>query len=221
MRYRDEKFYRTYQQGVRWLDDYINPDSMTCWIIKKSQGFNDVGLLRVSENVRAYAYLVLSSQATARSRITGNTVSSLTAQKAFLNDFKNVVNRRVDIREDIKHYQETLSYASSEVYYSVGETIYMLPSDINLNIRLGTVGYNNKILVSGGNFSLEKNDKVNTLELVKEGDRPKSHKALVQPTITQKDSNVLEQKQTIIHEEEKVALVLSLTGGFSMCFTFR
>ena len=34
---------------------------MTCWIIKKSQGFTDVGLLRISESIRAYAYLVLSS----------------------------------------------------------------------------------------------------------------------------------------------------------------
>ena len=28
MRYRDEKFYWTYQHGVRWLNDYIGPDSM-------------------------------------------------------------------------------------------------------------------------------------------------------------------------------------------------
>ena len=28
MRYRGEKFYWTYQRGVKWLDDYIGPDSM-------------------------------------------------------------------------------------------------------------------------------------------------------------------------------------------------
>ena len=61
MKYKDEKFYWTYQQGVKWLDDYIGPHSMTCWIINKSQGFTDVGLLRISESIRAYAYLVLSS----------------------------------------------------------------------------------------------------------------------------------------------------------------
>ena len=68
--------------------------------------------------------------------------SALTAQSAFLNNFENVVNRTVDIREDIKCYQDTLSYASSKIYYSVGENLYMLPSDMNLKIRLGTVGYN-------------------------------------------------------------------------------
>ena len=40
----------------------------------------------------------------------------------------------------------------------------MIPSDMNLKIRSGTVGYNNKILVSDGKFSLGKNDEVNSLE---------------------------------------------------------
>ena len=129
---------------------------MTWWIIEKSVGFTDVGLLRISESIRAYAYLILSFQASARSGIVGNTASALRAQSAFLNNFENVVNRRVDIREDIKHYQDTLSYTSSKVDYSMEQNIYMLPSDMNLKIQTGTVGYNNKILVSDGNFSLGK-----------------------------------------------------------------
>ena len=44
MRYRDEKFYWTYQCGVTWLNDYIGPDSITQWIIEKSKGFTDVGV---------------------------------------------------------------------------------------------------------------------------------------------------------------------------------
>ena len=61
-------------------------------------------------------------------------MSALTAQSAFLDNFENVVNRRVDIREDIKRYQDTLSYTSSKVDYSVGENLYMLPSDMNLTL---------------------------------------------------------------------------------------
>ena len=124
-------------------------------------GFTDVGLYKISESVRAYAYLILSFQASARSGIVSNKVSALTAQSAFLNNFENVVNRRVDIREDIKCYQDTLSYTSSTVNYNMGRGIYMLPSDMNLKIKTGTVGYDNKSLVSNGNFSLEKNDEVN------------------------------------------------------------
>ena len=138
MRYRDKKFYWTYQHGVHWPDDYIGPDSMTQWILEKSDGFTDVGLLKISESVRAYAYLILSSQASARSGIVGNTVSAPTAQSAFWDNFENIVNRRVDIREDIKRYQDTLSYPSSKVDYSMGQNIYVLPSDMNLKIKTGT-----------------------------------------------------------------------------------
>ena len=81
-----------------------------------------------------------------------------------MNNFEDIVNQRVDIREDIKRYQDTLSYASSKVDYSVGEHLYMLPSDMTLKIRLETVGYNNKILVSNAKFNLGKNDEVNSLE---------------------------------------------------------
>ena len=227
MRYRDEKFYWSYQHGISWPDDYIGPDSMTRWIIEKSVGFTDVGLLRISESVRACAYLILSSQASARSSIVGNTVSALSAQSAFLNNFEDIVNRRVNIQEDI--------------------SIYMLPSDLKLKIKAGTVGYNNKILVSNGNFILGKNEKVNSLEapsaLQAETPVIKNHKtnSLETPTIKTHKTNPLEtpamkstqtvvnsertadleQKTIISHEDEKVALVLSLTGIFTIWFIFR
>ena len=174
-----------------------------------------MGLLRISESVRVYAYLILSSQASARSSIVGNTASALTAQSAFLNNFENVVNRRVDIGEDIKRHQDTLSYASSKVDYSMGEHIYMLPSNMNLKIKTGTVGYNNRILVSDGKFSLGKNENVNALVLEEPIiPMPKghpSHKAVAQQTITQA------QKPT--HEDEKIALILFCTGGlYGLCF---
>ena len=112
---------------------------MTQLITEKSIGFTDVGLLRISESVRAYAYLILSSQASARSSTVGNTASALTAQSAFLNNFENVINHRVNIQEDIKRYQDTLSYASSKVDYSVGQNIYMLPSNMELKIKTGRI----------------------------------------------------------------------------------
>ena len=226
MRYRDEKFYWTYQCGVGWPNDYLGPDSMTQWIIEKSVDFTDVGLLKISESVRAYAYLILSSQASARSGIVGNTASALTAQSAVLNNFENVVNRRVFIQEDIKRYQDTLSYASSKVDYSIGESIYMLPSDMKLKIKTGTVGYNNKILVSDGKFILGKNENVNSLETAP----MKSHKDsnhVKQTAVTHRDSETavthkdLEKKLTITHEEEKIALILTLTGIFTIWYLFQ
>ena len=219
MRYRDEKFYWTYQRGVHWPDDYICLDSMTQWIIEKLVGFTDVGFLRILESVSAYAYLILSSQASARSSIIGNSASALTAQSAFLNNFENVVNRRVDIREDIKHYQDTLSYASSKVDYSVEENLFMLPNDMELKIKTGTVGYNNKILISDGNFSLGKNDEVNLAVPAM-----KNHKtdSLETPAIESHSNTAqgLTHTPTISHEDEKTALILFIIGGFTVWFLF-
>ena len=224
MKYRDEKFYWSYQHGVHWPDDYLGPDSMTWWIIEKSVGFTDVGLLRISESVRAYAFLILSSQASARSSIVGNTASDLTAQSAFLNNFENVVNRKVDIQEDVKRYQETLSYTSSKVDYSVEENIFMLPTNMELRIRSGTVGYNNKFLVSDGKFNLGKNDEVDSsktpaikttsLELKHTPTISHGRKAPAPPAHE-------DEKPKITHSDEKIALVLALAGGFAIWNTFR
>ena len=127
------------------------------------------------------------------------------------------MNRRVDIREDIKCYQDTFSYTSSKVDYSVGQNIYILPGDMNLKIKTGTVRYNNKILVSDGNFSLWKNEKVNlTVPAIK------SHKVtqtatrlepckhisndvlLHAPNISHKN----QEPKTITNNAKKIALVL-------------
>ena len=91
----------------------------------------------------------------------------------------------------------------------MGENIYMLPSDMNLNIRSGTVGYNNKILVSDEKFSLGKNDKVNALlstqpTITHTDSKIKSHKVVTQTTAAHT------QKPTNTHEEEKITLILSL-----------
>ena len=196
-------------------------------------GFTDVGLLRILESVRAYAYLILSSQASARSSVVGNSASSLTAQSAFWNNFEDIVNQKVDVREDIKHYQNTLNYASSKVDYSVGKHLYMLPSDMTLKIRPGTVGYNNKILVSDGKFNLGKNDEVN---LVVPAIISNKTNTLETPVIKNHKTNSLEptiithapaisqknqKSQTITHSDEKISLVLALVGGFVTWNMFR
>ena len=202
-------------------NNYLGPDSMTQWTIEKSEGFTDVGLYRISESVRAYVYLILSSQASARSGIilqVLNTASALTAQSAFLNNFEDIVNHRVDIRKDIKQYQDIPSYASSKVDYSMGENIYMLPNDMNLKIKTGTVGYNNKILVFSEKFSLGKNDKVNAPAMKSLAQTTNSNEVQAQKqTTTHKN----QEPQTITHNKEKISLVLFLTGGFAMWNMFR
>ena len=100
----------------------------------------------------------------------------------------------------------------------------MLPSDMTLKIRPGTVGYNNKILVSDEKFILGKNEKVNLTVSVM-----KSHKVTQTATRPKCNSNdvlshvpnISHKPQSITHNEEKIAFVLFIAGGFAIWNIFR
>ena len=101
----------------------------------------------------------------------------------------------------------------------------MIPSDMNLKIRSGTVGYNNKILVSNEKFILGKNEKVNSLETPAINHKDSNHVNQtavthrdLEPAVSHKD---LEEKLTVTHKEEKIALILSLTGIFTVWYLFQ
>ena len=115
----------------------------------------------------------------------------------------------------------------SKVDCSVGENIYMLPSDMNLKIRSGTVGYNNKILVSDEKFSLGKNEKVNLMvpatkshEVTQTAARPKCNSNEVlshSPAISHKPQTT----SHIGHNDKIIALILALASGFAIWNIFR
>ena len=86
----------------------------------------------------------------------------------------------------------------------------MLPSDMNLDIMSGTVGYNSEILVSDSGFSLGRNNMVNTSVPEKS-----SHRTPVIPKYTPMPKAVLPSpkhtsasKVEITYEEERVTLLL-------------
>ena len=80
---------------------------------------------------------------------------------------------------------------------------------MNLNIRSGIVGYNNKILMSDSGFRLGKNGMVNTSAL--------SHKrTTIVPKHVHKTSIFhapSKHTSAITHKDENIALVPVLTGG--------
>ena len=199
-----------------------------------------LGLQKLSESVRDYAYLILTSQTSTRGLFVGHEARNLDAQRTFLNTFKNIVNRRVNIPEDIRRFQKTLQYARSKVDYVI---IYMLPSDMNL--RIGNVrNYNNKILISSPSFKIGTNVKINLdvkskkVEMVKSEPDVKSkvktkpdvksnkeHKQDVKPNIKLKhDVEMIRtkpDKNKITYEEEKVALILGTTAVFTVWWMFK
>ena len=149
-----------------------------------------------------------------------------------------MVNRRVNIPEDIRRFQKTLQYARSKVDYVIGEFIYMLPS--NMNLRIGNVrNYNNKIMVSSTSFKIGTNVKINLDDddtkvaktdklyvkpkvITKPVIKPnKEHKKDVKPNIKfEQDVNKPDTNE-ITYEEEKVALVLGTTALFTVWWMFK
>ena len=215
---------------------YINENSFSRWIIEKSDGLTTLGLQKLSESVRDYAYLILTSQTSTRGQIVGIESRNLDAQQTFLNSFENIVNRRVNIPEDIRRFQKTLQYARSKVDYAIGEFIYMLPSDMNL--RIGNVrNYNNKILISpsfkiGTNLKINLDVKPKEIEMVKTEPDVKQKKEPdvksnidVKPNIELKhDVKIIRTKpdtNKITYEEEKVALILGTTAVFTVWWMFK
>ena len=68
------------------------PDNLTRWIITQSKGFTKKGIEQISRSVRAYVYLVLTSQVQARSSIVGNSAPAVDAQQALKGMFKALRN---------------------------------------------------------------------------------------------------------------------------------
>ena len=84
--------------------------------------------------MRPYVYLVLTSQAQARSSIVGNSAPAVDAQKVFKGTFKALINEGYSIGIDIERYQGVLEHALSKVDFSVDAGINILPRDLNLSI---------------------------------------------------------------------------------------
>ena len=252
--WRNQKYFSTWQSKA-WETgkpgmSYINENSFSRWIIEKSNGLTKVGLEKLFESVRDYAYLILTAQTSARAQIIGHEARNLDAQRVFLNNFENIINRRADISEDIQRFQKTLQCAGSKVDYAVAEYVYLLPSDMNL--RIGKIRrYNNKIFIASPSFKIGTNLKIN---LDEEKDKPdvkfnkeqkqdikpntgfnKEHKQDIKPSTGSKREHKQDTKpdiefkrdvkkpdtNKITYEEEKVALVLGITSIFTVWWMFK
>ena len=110
--------------------------------------------------MRAYVYLVLTSQVQPRSSIVGDSAPAVDTQQVFKSTFKTLIIEDYSIGIDIERYQKVLEHALSKVDFLVGTGIYMLPSDLNLSMGK-TKGYNNKILVSNTDMRIASNRDIN------------------------------------------------------------
>ena len=181
--------------GSNWCSQYIfstyqgsrltitDGDSWSRWVMPKSRGLTRQGVEMVSESIRVYVYCLLTAQSSTRSNIIGNTAPNFEAQKLFSKEIEDFVKRDMFLHTDIRRYQSILSNARSSVDYSLGEGIYMFPSDL-LKVAKKQ-GYNDKLRV-GGQAALSK-----------------EHKAVIKEPIT-----LHEQRLSKEHQEELQSFVL-------------
>ena len=74
-KWRNQKYFsvwqsRAWETGKPGMSN-INENLFSRWIIEKSDGLTTLGLQKLSESVRDYAYLILTSQTSTRGQIVG------------------------------------------------------------------------------------------------------------------------------------------------------
>jgi len=195
------------------------------WIMNSSHGFTKHGLEKISDSIRAYSYLVLTSQSAARHAILGKNAQAITAQRLFYDNLEDVINKSVSLQDDIARYQSVLKYARSNLDYSVGEGLYMLPSDMLLKPLNQVIdGYNDKIVLNTSGHALGR-----VIPQVKKALPQKTAKPLavaggpldLAPSLASLLQRATNQRATELqslrakvrdHEDEKQALTLALVG---------
>ena len=190
------------------------PDNLTRWIITRSKGFTRKGIEKISRSVRAYIYLVLTSQVQAGSSIVGNSAPEVDTQQVFKSKFKTLINGSYSIGIDIERYHGVSEHALSKVDFSAGTGIYMLPSDLNLSMGK-TKGYKNKILVRNTDMKIGSNRDINRDHKKLpplDDDMPK----IVIPTARHENSKMLTKK----HNDEKLVFTLLIVGTGLIAYHF-
>ena len=193
-------------------------NAWSTFILDKSKGLTMAGVERINDSIRTYVWCLLGSQAQTRSDVMDQS-TGFDAQKQYLANLEDAINSVVDLPSSIQRYQDVLRYARSKVDFAVGGGLYMLPSDLGLQV--GTItNYNNKILVAGNDQKLGKNEHINSEPAIIQSmpqsrvqSMPQSRvQSMVQNRIPSRDHPDLKPiKSYDSHEAEKVALVFGLT----------
>ena len=141
----------------------------------------------------------------------GNSALGVYAQQVFKRTFKVLISKDYSIAIDIKRYLGELEHALSKVDFSVGMGIYILPSNLNLNIGK-TKGSNNKILVSNTDMKIGSNRDINKDHEKFPPDVPK--KTVI--PMAQHDLKMLTEK----HNDEKLTITFLIVGAGVISYHF-
>ena len=196
--------------------------------MNESHGFTKIALEKISESIRAYTYLILTSQVAARHIIIGDTAPAISAQRIFYDNLNEVISKEVSIEVDIARYQKVLKYARSKLDYSVGSHLYMLPHDMILKpLNKVIEDYNAEIVINTSDILgfqapppklrvPPKNISYNGSTLAKTI-KPSKQFALAEPL---GDHGNYRPSTAEEHEEEKSALIFGIVSLAIFSFWF-
>ena len=142
--WRNQYVFSTYQ-GSRLKP--LNNESWSRWIQPKSHGLTREGMEMLGASARIYVYCLLSAQATTRANIIGSTTPNFESQKTFITLIEDFIERDTLLSEDIARYENILTNARSSVDYSLGEGLYMIPSNLQLKIPTH-IAFNDKLKIT-------------------------------------------------------------------------
>ena len=175
------------------------------WICDASKGLTYNALNLLSESVRNYVYLLITSQVSARHNI----LQSPAAKQIYLDNLRDIINRQVDTAKDIERYQNVLKYARSKVDFATAQGVYMLPS--NMLLKIGDViGYNNKLLIADNDVRIGMvNQHINIKQNVVASRAKSSHGDQTNKQHQQMQPSAGKKKLAQEHVEEKDALIIA------------
>ena len=193
---------------------YFDENSWSRWIIETSDGLTRIGIEKLSQSVRYYAYLILESQASARSDIIGNDSKAIDAQQLFISGFEAAVMRKSNTGNEISQFENVLRYARSKVDFVVAFQVYLLPSDLRL--RIGNVqGWNNKVLVAKETFQIGQNTTVNAKEPTTRDPKSRS-----KPNPAAHPLPKHHRVASAAHEDAKTAIVVLGVGAILLAWWY-
>jgi len=126
------------------------------FILEKSKGFTRAGAVRIDDSIRTYVYCVLGSQAQTRSNI----MKSFECQQNFVNLLESSVKSLFSIPESIQKYQDAISRTGVRINYAIGIGLYMISSDLNLQVGI-IQKYNNNLVIANDSTKIGENEDIN------------------------------------------------------------
>ena len=193
------------------IDYVLQVDATDGWkhfLLDKSEKFTRAGYIRLDDSIRTYVYCILGAQAQTRSSI----LNSPETQQTFVDLLDKNINSMFSIPESIKQYQDSITKTRARIDYVVGIGLYMIPSNLVLNVG-SLERYNNNIIIADQNMKLGYNENVNNESKSKAVVLP------VPPVVQSEPKTKIEIESVRPNSIYLYATVATLVFGF--CFYFR